>query len=390
MGIEHTCKECGARGTIAKGLCSKCYQVQNVAKRLEKAAPRPCQVCGKEFKTLKKTQVVCSTSCANKSEASVKARERLAKEQGTKTFPCKTCGTPVRRNRTQQKRNVGGVFFCSKGCESKHLEKIAEENEAKKQVTPCKVCGSVGVKNKGMCGPCYSKEYLHSDLGKKFEKKCPICGKIFRRFHKQEHCSHACYVQSPQFKAAKERFSKECEEARITKTCMNCGETYTVRPSREKGGHKTYTTDYGKVYRSKPPKFCCRACYREYMASRFERFRGEAITLDTPEGYNEFLSKKRLCCPIHGCEWEGVNLSTHFNLEHNIPAEEAKALLGFNRTTGMVTTEYSKKLTERSTGLGNKNFGEFAGTGENFKGKKMRPEGLENLQRSRALRSKKQ
>lgn len=148
-----------------------------------------------------------------------------------------------------------------------------------------------------------------------------------------------CYAQSDYLREARKKRGEEVKkQSRIkinsanpdeplTKACLNCEKVFEV----------SFT-----LYKTK--KFCCRSCYREYLAARFDRWIANPETIALPQNYDEFLTKGVLPCLIKDCNWTGENLSVHVNHAHGIKAADFKKIAGFNKTSGLVTSELSRRL----------------------------------------------
>jgi len=176
---------------------------------------------------------------------------------------------------------------------------------------------------------------------------CPTCGKPFQSRTAKIFCSQACYMGSEQFKAhiraaqtktlqpeirAKLHASRSANHTEEFQ-CKECG-----KPGRRK-------LSEGK--RNKRRQFCCKPCYREYMAKRFDRWVANPETLALPQNYDEFLTQAELPCLVEGCGWHGRWLTLHMNQAHGVPAEEFKRAAGFNLSTGVITTEMARSLQAR-------------------------------------------
>jgi transposase-like protein len=176
---------------------------------------------------------------------------------------------------------------------------------------------------------------------------CEHCKKPFpSRYAGKKFCTLRCYVASDVWKhRVRARAEDQKRQARIkaglapdevpTITCLNCGAEREV-----------------KVNFVKDQKYCNQKCYREYMAGRFDRYVANPESLALPQNYDEILTKEELPCLIEGCGWSGVQLSQHMNFTHGIKKGDFKRMAGFNATTGVVTADYSQKLSESKKGQG--------------------------------------
>lgn len=170
---------------------------------------------------------------------------------------------------------------------------------------------------------------------------CKACGKKFASRRAAKYCNMACYTGSKQFSSlladAREKsmtpasISRRAEMARRGegKPCLECGQDVYVKKSEAK------------------KKFCCRICYRAYMAKRFDRHIAAPEALALPQAYDEFLMKEQLPCLVEGCDWVGSHLSLHINQMHGIVAEEFKRAAGFNRSSGIVSRGLAEALSAR-------------------------------------------
>jgi hypothetical protein len=169
---------------------------------------------------------------------------------------------------------------------------------------------------------------------------CPTCGKMFESRYPKRFCSMNCYVGSPEHKAAgklameaawRKQTAKPDHERynREHRHCLECDKDFAVQPAKRK-------------------KFCSHACYRVYMAKRFDRWIANPQRIALPQAYDEFLTSEELPCLVAGCEWVGQNLSCHMNLAHGVPADEFKRAAGFNLSTGVVSLPTHQALVDRA------------------------------------------
>lgn len=187
----------------------------------------------------------------------------------------------------------------------------------------------------------------HAYLREKFQTPvprhdCQACGIKFASRRDAKYCSLACYTGSGQFSEllanAREKsmtpaaIAKRAESARRGegKPCLECGQDVYAKKSESK------------------KKFCSTACYRAYMAKRFDRQIAAPETLSLPQAYDEFLMKDQLPCLVDGCGWIGAHLSLHMNQMHGITAEEFKRAAGFNRSSGIVSRGLSEAMSARA------------------------------------------
>lgn len=149
----------------------------------------------------------------------------------------------------------------------------------------------------------------------------------------------SCYTQSDRMKTNLKKNSLKVvkmkkqglikPKKRMTRECVTCGDKFFTKPSR---GTKN--------------RFCSRPCFREFLSKRFDCWIANPETIKLPQNFDEFLTKTELPCLIKDCEWKGENLSGHVNMKHGITADEFKELAGFNKTTGLVVPELSKRISK--------------------------------------------
>jgi len=168
------------------------------------------------------------------------------------------------------------------------------------------------------------------------DRFCP-CGNKLNTKQKQ-FCSMPCYRGSEQFKAIYASRKTGVETA-----CKACGNPiYQPRPSS--GRH--------------PKRYCNQDCRRKYYAERFDRY-VDSYTIRRPQCFDEFMTQDVLPCLVEGCDWKGHGLAQHLNHAHNITADVARELGGFNRSTGLVSQALRAQYAERNANSGGLN---------NFKG----------------------
>lgn len=95
-------------------------------------------------------------------------------------------------------------------------------------------------------------------------------------------------------------------------------------------------------------KFCCRSCYRAYMAKRFDRYIANPQSLALPQCYDEFLNQYELHCPFEGCDWVGKKLAMHVNISHGVKQKDFKKAAGFNLSTGVISKDFAEDLKRRN------------------------------------------
>lgn len=154
---------------------------------------------------------------------------------------------------------------------------------------------------------------------------CKHCGAMYRSYGAKIFCSLKCYIASGESAAnARAHFAKATEmsisKGRVEVKCDDCGEV----KSKPRSAVKKWLN------------FCGKACWRSYLARRFDRFVANPEDIALPQNYDEFLDRDELPCPVHSCGWVGAHLSMHANLVHGIEARDFKKLLGFNVRSALV------------------------------------------------------
>ena len=169
---------------------------------------------------------------------------------------------------------------------------------------------------------------------------CPQCGQGFGSRQPKKYCSMACYSKSDQFRitlrenAAKGRIAHAIKvtgmppKTAVEYECLNCGLRWFARASANR-------------------RFCSSACYRKYMAQRFDRWMANPQNIALPQSFDEFMTQEELPCLIEGCDWKGQALGNHVNFAHGITAAEFKRAAGFNLSTGLITPEVFEHFSQR-------------------------------------------
>lgn len=178
---------------------------------------------------------------------------------------------------------------------------------------------------------------------------CPVCNQMFESRTSKIFCNMACYVKSKQFKALQQENIKKA--ATCSREELNAA---------QRKGQEVPCLECGKVFYQKratntapAKKFCCRPCYRSYLAKRFDRHIANPERLALPQNYDEFLDRDELPCLVEGCDWRGQHLSIHMNQAHGITADELKRAAGFNLGSGIISRVLAKTLSEReNVGIG--------------------------------------
>lgn len=233
-----------------------------------------------------------------------------AKEQ--EHCPCSNCGALITDHKKCYQHRIGNRVFCGSECRK---QKRRQEVEAMRR-----------------SGTYIAGYYICANCRKEF----------FSRIRKQ-YCSMACYIGSSDFQKrireqcqsniahAREAANHPEDEKMVLKVCPHCQKSFEL-PFGRRGTHK----------------YCSRACRRAYFSARFDRWVANPERIALPQCYDEFLTKEELPCLIEGCEWIGKFLGTHVNVVHGISAEEFKRLAGFNHTTGLVSIDLHKAMSERA------------------------------------------
>jgi len=161
---------------------------------------------------------------------------------------------------------------------------------------------------------------LH-DLG-----PCPTCGDSFKSKRKaKKYCSLGCFLNDPK---TAETLRQNNEAKKSRDECPICG--------KEKRAARTT---------------CSRQCWRVYLSERFDRWIASPSQIALPQNFDEFLSQETLPCLVDGCEWIGDRLGQHINMVHGITAEEFKSLAGFNKRSGLVSIEESRRMSNLASQL---------------------------------------
>lgn len=210
---------------------------------------------------------------------------------------------------------------------------------------------------------------------------CKTCGKEFFSRTSKHFCDIKCYTQSKQFgqllaEARNKSLSKEARSkiaAKLKKggeiPCPECGTQVYRKPSDRR-------------------RFCCKPCYRSYLAKRFDRWIANPEGMALPQCYDEFLDREELTCVIDGCSWRGRHLTLHVNQAHGLRSDEFKRAVGFNLSTGIVSKSLAEQMSERAkVGIASIDYsGPLPDHGKVNRGiRYWSKEGSEHLRKSRAL-----
>lgn len=164
---------------------------------------------------------------------------------------------------------------------------------------------------------------MESSRPKPLRGPCKICGKMFRAAGKnRKYCSQKCYTSSPE--CVERLRASNADKQDQSRKCAVCE----------------------KQLRARQVRCCSKQCARQYFAERFDRFVANPETIALPQNFDEFLAKKKLPCLVDGCDWIGVRLGQHVNWMHGITADKFRELVGFNKTSGLIGIEGSRKASE--------------------------------------------
>lgn len=169
---------------------------------------------------------------------------------------------------------------------------------------------------------------------------CPTCKSTFFSRREKIYCSLDCYVKSPQFQATSTRALQAASTPEARAKLSATLRTGTVIQCLECGSD---------VYQKKKGirKFCTKACYRAYLAKRFDRWIANPEGMALPQCYDEFLDRETLPCVVDGCSWTGKHLTQHVNQAHGLRAEDFKRAAGFNLGTGVIAKPLAEILQGR-------------------------------------------
>lgn len=233
-------------------------------------------------------------------------------------------------------------------------------------------CGKPA-RSRGLCAYHYRRWLqVQGRIGRLYRCRNPDCRSQFRSAQQRPFCSFSCYLASPLRKRHDRERAKRMTKARKQK-CLGpgCEIHMPVPPCQARRGRR----------------FCSQACYRAYLAERFDRWVANPRSVERLQGFDEFLCQEQLPCLIEGCGWQGKNLGQHVNREHGLTAEQFKELAGFNRCTGLVAPDTQRRMTQQA--LENRKYGLLRngpGNPAGRKGQRLRPEHLEHLEKARALK----
>jgi len=199
---------------------------------------------------------------------------------------------------------------------------------------------------------------------------CPTCGGAFESFRQKKYCSNKCRANSPDFIAVAKRNAEKARAAHAAKArrqrarhCDQCAHPFEARPSSTQ-------------------RFCSRGCARRYRAAQFDDLVAALDKVPRLSNFDEFLARDVLACPVEGCHWHGEDLGQHVSQAHGIPAVRFKSKAGFNKHTGLVGRNLSRRLSERNRNLvplNDTTRGRGGGSG-------LRPEAQEHFDKAMLLR----
>ena len=145
----------------------------------------------------------------------------------------------------------------------------------------CLICGAEfepqRCNQKYCCKKCYQRA---GNLKKKVlpqKKKCPVCGKEFEGYKRQEYCSAECQIKGNNARAAEKRKAAQAEKPKPK--CQICGAEYEPTSSQQKycpncsdkcNHVQKKCVHCGKLFTPvfKGTSFCSRLCYRLYIEKK--------------------------------------------------------------------------------------------------------------------------
>lgn len=176
-------------------------------------------------------------------------------------------------------------------------------------------------------------------MPKCYRGTCPTCQQSFESTRRKKFCSVKCRANSPDFIAVAKRNAVKAREARSRKAreerrhwCEQCGHQF-------------------EAIASAGQRFCSRGCARRFRAAQFDDLVAVLEQVPRLTNFDEFLSRDILHCPIDGCHWHGEDLGQHVSQGHGIPAAKFKAKAGFNKHTGLIGRDLSRRLSARNRRL---------------------------------------
>ena len=251
--------------------------------------------------------------------------------------PCNHCGEPC----------LKGRVYCSKDCQKLHFNSQQVTCSWCEKTFPLKNRGQAGALNAGRRIYCSRKcqaAFSFKSIRQFRMGPCPTCGKYFLSTRRNKlYCDMKCYMSDPvvverlgrQGRAIGELSRKKAEER------------HKNDPNSKYIGPENVCKNCGKHFRGKK-KYCNQGCRREYFNARFDRWIASPEKIALPQNYDEFLLQEELPCLVETCEWSGKHLSSHMNKAHGVTADEFKELAGFNRSTGLVSHDVHKVMSERA------------------------------------------
>lgn len=259
--------------------------------------------------------------------------------------------------------------YCSKRCAN--LSNLEEAPTVQCKMPGCENMVHLIPRSNGFCAKCVQSMYKGSH-----KSKCKTCKKQFLSKTKgKKYCSFDCYAKDPKTKARLRAFNK-AKEVTVDNVCLNCQKPLSkmtgIKPSQKK-----------------KRKFCSPPCRREYFAARFDRWIANPEAINSPQCFDEFLTKEELPCLVAGCDWTGKCLSNHLNVTHGVSVEQFKELAGFNRRTGLVAPDVSRRRSEvaKKMGLGHLESRPDIGRIKAKNTSPMRAEGKEHYKKAMTLLS---
>jgi hypothetical protein len=176
----------------------------------------------------------------------------------------------------------------------------------------CKICnneiprGNMSTTNKKYQAKKYcSNKCHHKDMKKEFEYKCEDCGETLIRTKEgitsKVFCNDICKGRY----TGKTYKNKIHTEERITKTCLNCSETYNVIKSRADSKFckiKCRAEFNAKTIEKKQVEVCCNNC-----GSKFNKVPSDIRELNfcKTSCMHEYYSNNRLFSGMNSGTWNG-------------------------------------------------------------------------------------
>ena len=239
-----------------------------------------CKYCGLPFTPKHSNTMYCSKECKNKQRA---CPEPEPKE-------CEYCGNTYIPNKYKK----GVQRFCSKKCAGKW-----SYSNPKHDACVCRNCGKEYIPKASDRTSYCSRECAFEDYEawRNIEdKKCIVCGKIYKAGYSKEYCS------------------KDCKTKDYTKVCEICGKDFQalvknsrlcseecLREDKRRWDHEWARNKY------EAPIYTCKECGREFSPGYGEKKR-TYCSAECSRKYLRRVGKAIRKARIRGCkEWESVD-----------------------------------------------------------------------------------